>query len=101
MAAAARLPVDFFGVFSGRVANDVTDPSVCEMDQPVDHLRRGGGVGDNEYGRVEASVDVAQHLQHAAARLAVESAHRFVAEQHVGLLGDGTGDRDPLVLSAG
>ena len=58
-------------------------------------------MGDNEYARVDASVDVAQHLQHSSARRAVESARRFVAEQHVGLFGYGTGDRAPLLLSAG
>ena len=46
------------------------------------------------------SIDQGQRLEHAHAGLAVERTRGLVAQQHVGLLGDGARDGDALLLAA-
>jgi hypothetical protein len=58
-------------------------------------------VRDHERGRAEFVVHLRQRFEHEDAGLRIECARRLVAEQHLGALGDGAGDRHALLLAAG
>ena len=70
------------------------------MQHPVGNAGNRAVVGDDHQRGAALAVDPHQRFEHADAGRAVERAGRLVAEQHFGLLGDGAGDGDPLLLPA-
>ncbi len=58
-------------------------------------------VGHEQEGDAEPLLKVLQLHLHALAQLEVERAERLVEQQHLGLVGDGAGERDALLLAAG
>ncbi|MDT4852037.1 hypothetical protein FQZ97_862540 [compost metagenome] len=58
-------------------------------------------MGDQHDGQVQLAVDLRQQLQHRGGGLRVEGAGGLVTQQDLRLGGQGAGDADPLLLSAG
>jgi hypothetical protein len=58
-------------------------------------------VGDHDGGGAQLEVDPRDDLQHQLAGGVVEGAGRLVAQQQLGPLDDGAGDRHALLLAAG
>ena len=79
---------------------DVGDLAVGEADDAICHRGRHRVVGDDRGRRPEIAVHSLDRLEHDDARLAVERAGGFVAEQDPWTLRDGPGDGDALLLAA-
>lgn len=64
----------------------------------------GGGeiivMGDEQQGRGMLAHCVPQHRKHLAAGLGVECSGRLVADEKLGLVDQGAGDRNPLLFAA-
>ena len=58
-------------------------------------------VGDQDGGDAELPLDLPQVAPELGADLDVERAERLVEQQHRGLVGEGAGEGDPLLLAAG
>ena len=86
------------GAAVGRVLDD---PARAEPDQPVGHPGDRLVVGDDQDRLAEPAADVPEQGEHRLARLVVEGPGRLVAEQQLRVLGQGPGDRHPLLLAAG
>jgi hypothetical protein len=72
---------------------------IGEVDDAVGHLPNGRVVGDDGSGCTELTVRLRKRFKHSDAGAAVEGASRFVAEQYIWPLSDGSGNGDPLLLS--
>ena len=75
--------------------------AIGQMDHPVGHVGHDGVVGDDDGERAQLAVHALDGLQHHDARPHVQRAGRFVAEQHLGALGDGARDGHALLFAAG
>ena len=58
-------------------------------------------MGHQDEGDAHVALQVLQLNLHLAAQLAVEGGQRLVEQQHLGLVDQGTGQGDPLLLTAG
>jgi hypothetical protein len=58
-------------------------------------------VGDDDEGHLVVGGEADEHVHDGGGVLGVEVAGGFVGEEDVGLVGDGTGDGDALLLAAG
>ena len=58
-------------------------------------------VGDHRSGSTQFLVDPLQRFQHHDAGFGIQRAGRLVAQQHVRVLGDGTGNRHALLFATG
>ena len=76
-------------------------PAVADGDRPLDLLGDERVVGHDDDRRAELGVDPAEEPEDVMRGRAVELAGRLVGEEHRGLVGEGDGDRDPLLLAAG
>ena len=76
------------------------DPAVAHADDAVAGLGNLVVVGD-EQDRLTARVQASEELEHLVAALGVERAGRLVGEEQRRLVGERTGDREPLALPAG
>jgi hypothetical protein len=56
-------------------------------------------VGGDERGETGAANEVEERIEHALAGRVIEVARWLVAEQEVGVIGEGADDRDPLLLA--
>ena len=75
------------------------DASVAEVDRAIG--RRGDvGVVRHHHDRLAGGVLRAQQVEHQLRRHAVERTGGFVGEQQVGMVRDGAGDGDTLLLAA-
>ena len=77
------------------------DLAVGEMDDAIGHAGHDGVVRDDDGERAEFAVRALDGFEHDDAGLHVERASRFVAEQDFRAFGDGAGDGDALLLTAG
>ena len=84
-----------------RIGRNARDHAVGQPHHAVGHAGDRRVVGDHDGGGAELAVDAGDRLEHDDAGVVVERAGRLVAQQHVGPLGDGARDRDPLLLAAG
>ncbi len=79
------------------------------LDQPAVHHRDGVGhrhglllvVGDVDEGQADLGLDALELDLHPATQLEVERPQRLVEQQHLGLVDQGPGQRDPLLLATG
>ncbi len=71
------------------------------MDDPVGHGGEGGVVGDDHHGHALLAAGVLQQLEDGLAGDVVQRAGGLVAQQQLGVLGQGPGDGHPLLLAAG
>ena len=69
------------------------------MHYAIGHRTDNRVVGDDGRRRAEFAIDLIDCLEHQNAGLAVEGARRLVTKQDLRLLGDRTGNRDPLLLA--
>ena len=83
------------------VFDDVFDMPALDVDDAVCHIFEGGVVRDGDDELISFAGDVVKDFQDALARHIVERARGFVAEEKAGILGDGAGDGDALLLAAG
>ena len=58
-------------------------------------------MGNDRRRGAKLAIDLVDGFKHEDTRLAIERTGRFVAQQNFGLLGNRTGDRDTLLLTAG
>ena len=72
-----------------------------DTDDPVGHGGQGGVVGDDDDGHAGFSSGVLQKTEDGLAGLVVQSAGGLIAEQELGVLCQGSGDGDALLLAAG
>jgi len=80
---------------------NAADPAIGEVDHPVGNGSNADVVGDHRRGGAELLVAALDRLQHDDPGLAVQGAGRLITQQHLGPLGDGPGDGDPLLFAAG
>ncbi len=91
-----RLVVDLGG------AADLLDPTLVHHHDPVRHLHRLLlVVGDDHRGDARLLLQVAQPHPQLLAHLGIESAERFIEQQHLGLHRQRPRQRHPLPLAAG
>ena len=74
------------------------------VDQPINDVRLGGGheiVGRHDYGSRELPARVGEGLDDSLGPGAVHLRRRLVGEHHGGGVGQGDGEREPLLLASG
>src|SRR5215208_2700865 len=76
------------------------DLSVREGEHAMRHVLDRGIVCDDERGRAKELVGPKQGVDDHDAGLRIERPSRLVAQQNLGLLDDGAGDGDPLLLAS-
>ena len=78
------------------------DPALIQhgdpVADPVDHLHL---VGDDHDRHAHLFVDFRQQLQNGAGRIGIQGGGRFVAQQVLGICGEGPGNGHTLLLTAG
>ena len=74
--------------------------SVVHMGDSIAELKDPVVVSHNDHGAVGLDGGLAEQLHHREPGLMVESRGWFVANQELGVMGQGTSDRDPLHLPA-
>ena len=85
---------------SGRA--QLLDPALVEHGQAVAHGQRLLlVVGDVDEGDADLALDPLELQLHLLAQLQVQGAERLVQQQHLRLVHDRAGQRDPLPLAAG
>jgi hypothetical protein len=76
------------------------DAPVAQDQAGVGHRRELGVVGHEHERSAAARVDRAQQIHDVPAVRRVEVPRRFVGEDNLGIVGQRTGERHPLLLSA-
>ncbi len=74
------------------------DMPILQRDHAMGHVRDRGIMGNDRSCGPEFAIDPVDRLEHDYARLYIERSGRFVAQQDVGLLGDGPRNGHPLLL---
>ena len=83
------------------IDDGIRHATVGKIDDAVGHLPDGGVVRDDGSGCAQLAIRLCKRIEHEDAGAAVEGAGRFVAEQHIRSLGDGSGYGNPLLLASG
>ena len=97
---ARPLPLDVRNRGGASVHLHVGHAAAVEADEAIGHGRERGVVRDDEHRDAVAATRVLQQLQYLLAGLVVERAGGLVAQQQLGVLGDGAGDGHALLLAA-
>ena len=58
-------------------------------------------MGDEDDRQAQVLLELTEQPEHIRLDFSIQHADAFVADQNVGLQGEGTGNRDPLLLAAG
>ena len=74
--------------------------AALDVNDPVGHGGEGGVVGDDHHGHALLPAGVLKELQNLLARHIVQGARGLVAEEELGVLGQGPGNGHPLLLAA-
>jgi hypothetical protein len=88
------------GVRVGLAALIIEDLAVLDVDDSVGPGLQARVVGHADDGGAVFGGGAAQQLDHHLAVLPVQGRGRFVGEQDLGVLGEGAGDGDALLLAA-
>ena len=95
------LPTHGRGRLSLRVLADGNNLAVAEVNDAVRDVLDGSIMGDDQGRRAETRIRLDQRIKDPHAGLRIERTRRLVAEKHLRTLGNGTGDGDALLLTAG
>ena len=74
---------------------------VQDGQMPADLLHHAHLVGNDDHRQTQLLMDAADQLQNGAGGVGIQGAGGLVAEQDLGVCGQGPGDGDPLLLPAG
>jgi hypothetical protein len=82
------------------VRDDFCNCAVAHSQDARGHRANSGVVGDDHSGRPQLAVDSVERREHDNAGFHVQCTRRFVAQEHIRLLGDRTCDGHTLLLAA-
>ena len=77
------------------------DVAVGQPEQPVGALVEPWIVAGGQQGQPRPGAEVVEQVEHQRRRIVIEAAGRFVGEQQSGLVGQGSGHRNPLPFAPG
>ncbi len=78
---------------------DAADTAALDADDLIRHVFEGGVVGDHHDEAVLFCGDVVEQFEDLLARGVIEGARGLVAEEELGVFGDGAGDGDALLFT--
>ncbi len=96
-----HLPFDICNFFRVGIFFNAADPCIVHMDDPVCNGCDRRIVGDDNDSRTLLSAHVLENLQYLFAGVIVQCAGGFVTEQDLRVFGNGSGNGNTLLLTAG